>query len=99
MTTLHSTIASVTERIRERSRDSRAAYLAGIAEMAARGRPRGRLDCGNLAHACAASLGDKARIAAGTSATEDGSLTRPRGWSADGDATAGTMTASDPTAR
>ncbi len=63
---LHPTIDAVTQRIRVRSRDTRAAYLAGIAEAAARGPARNQLDCGNLAHACAASApADKLRIAQG----------------------------------
>jgi phosphogluconate dehydratase len=63
---LHPQIRAVTERIRARSRDTRAAYLAGIAEAAARGPARNRLDCGNLAHACAAAgPADKLRIARG----------------------------------
>ncbi len=63
---LHPRIRAVTERIRVRSRETRAAYLAGIAETAARGPARKLLDCGNLAHACAAAgPADKLRIAGG----------------------------------
>ena len=57
-------IADVTDRIRERSRVTREAYLARIAAKGAEGPKRNRLDCGNLAHgfaACAPT--DKARLA------------------------------------
>lgn len=57
---LHPKIAEVTARIEERSRDTRAAYLARIDEARKEGPGRARLSCGNLAHAFAASpLGDK----------------------------------------
>jgi phosphogluconate dehydratase len=57
---LHPKIAEVTERIVEKSRDSRAGYLARIDEARQAGPGRGHLSCGNLAHAFAASpLGDK----------------------------------------
>jgi phosphogluconate dehydratase len=60
---LHPKIAEVTERIRERSRDSRKAYLDRIAAARAAGPGRDRLSCGNLAHAFAAApLGDKLSI-------------------------------------
>ncbi len=51
---LHPVVAEVTDRIRQRSRDSRAAYLQQIDLLA--GRPRGadRLGCANVAHAFAA---------------------------------------------
>ncbi|QDH71459.1 phosphogluconate dehydratase [Marilutibacter alkalisoli] len=54
MSTLHPTITEVTDRIRERSRDSRAAYLARIDAAAGHGPHRARLSCGNLAHGFAA---------------------------------------------
>jgi phosphogluconate dehydratase len=61
--TLHPKVKEVTERIRARSRDSRASYLEGIAEAQGRGRSRAQLDCGNLAHVCAAAtLADKRHI-------------------------------------
>ncbi len=57
---LHPKIAEVTARIEERSRDTRAAYLARIDEARKEGPGRSHLSCGNLAHAFAASpLGDK----------------------------------------
>jgi phosphogluconate dehydratase len=63
---LHPQIHAVTERIRARSRDTRAEYLAGIAQAVARGPARQQLDCGNLAHACAAAgAADKLHIARG----------------------------------
>jgi phosphogluconate dehydratase len=57
------TIADVTARIEARSRESRARYLARMEEARAAGSARGHLDCGNLAHVCAAApQGDKLRI-------------------------------------
>lgn len=57
---MHPEVVAVTERLRERSRVSRTAYLAQMAQA-----PAGRsgLSCGNLAHGMAAcSAQDKARI-------------------------------------
>nr|MBP6678660.1 phosphogluconate dehydratase [Paracoccus sp. (in: a-proteobacteria)] len=56
--TLHATIARVTDRIRERSAQSRTAYLAKIARQAEEGPRRAHLSCGNQAHAYAA-MSDK----------------------------------------
>ena len=57
---LHPKIAEVTARITERSRASRADYLARMEEAKKEGPGRSHLSCGNLAHAFAASpLGDK----------------------------------------
>ena len=57
---IHPKIAEVTARIEERSKDSRAGYLARIDEVRKSGPGRQHLSCGNLAHAFAASpLGDK----------------------------------------
>ncbi|WP_134682012.1 phosphogluconate dehydratase [Paracoccus ravus] len=52
--TLHATLERVTDRIRERSVESRAAYLAKIARAAEDGPRRAHLSCGNQAHAYAA---------------------------------------------
>src|SRR5690606_16150351 len=58
-------IAAVTDRIRARSRRSRAAYLAGIEAAREQGPNRSRLSCGNLAHAFAAcGPTDKGRLRA-----------------------------------
>src|SRR4051812_31551235 len=51
---LHPVIADVTQRIRQRSVDSRGTYLERLDAMAARGPRRTALSCGNLAHAFAA---------------------------------------------
>jgi phosphogluconate dehydratase len=62
---LHDTVASVTQRIIERSRSTRSAYLARL-ELALQ-RPPGaeRLGCANVAHAFAALPGnDKLRVVA-----------------------------------
>jgi len=63
--TLHPVVAAVTDRIVERSRPGRAAYLDLIDREADRGLQRPALSCGNLAHGFAASEGDKADIRAG----------------------------------
>ena len=59
---LNSTIASVTDRIVERSRPSRRRYLDLMAEQKERGINRPRLSCGNFAHGFAASGEDKEAI-------------------------------------
>ncbi|GAB3489011.1 phosphogluconate dehydratase [Nocardiopsis coralliicola] len=57
---LHPRLAEVTARIRERSAETRAAYLARIRSAAERGPARGALGCANLAHGMAAcGPGDK----------------------------------------
>jgi len=53
--TLHPTVHEVTERIRERSRDTRAAYLAQIEHDRANEPTRAGMSCTNLAHAFAAA--------------------------------------------
>ncbi|MBB3226717.1 phosphogluconate dehydratase [Luteibacter sp. Sphag1AF] len=57
--TIHPVIAEVTERIVERSRASRAAYLAKIEAARSHGTKRHHLSCGNLAHGFAACGDDK----------------------------------------
>ncbi|MFA6232356.1 MAG: phosphogluconate dehydratase [Rhodanobacter sp.] len=54
MNTLHPVVAEVTERLRERSRDTRAAYLKRIDAVDRSGPQRAHLSCGNLAHGFAA---------------------------------------------
>lgn len=56
---LNPTIDRVTDRIIERSRDDRQAYLARIDAAREQGPARSRLSCGNLAHGFAASGDDK----------------------------------------
>ncbi|URD60955.1 phosphogluconate dehydratase [Sphingomonas sp. KRR8] len=60
--TLDARIAAVTDRIIERSRPTRRAYLDLMARQAEAGINRGRLSCGNFAHGFAAAEGDKDRI-------------------------------------
>lgn len=61
----HPTVLHVTERIRERSRELREAYLAQIAQMRQRERGSDRMGCANVAHAVAGVPGnDKLRIVA-----------------------------------
>ena len=60
--TLHPVIDRVTDRIRARSAESRAAYLARLARAAEEGPRRAHLSCGNQAHAYAA-MPDKADLA------------------------------------
>jgi phosphogluconate dehydratase len=62
MSALHSTVATVTERIIERSKPTRRRYLELMAEQKERGISRPRLSCGNFAHGFAASGEDKAAI-------------------------------------
>jgi phosphogluconate dehydratase len=54
MNTLHPVVAEVTERLRERSRETRAAYLQRIDAVDRDGPQRDHLSCGNLAHGFAA---------------------------------------------
>jgi len=63
---LNSTLAKVTDRIRDRSRGSRNAYLARMARAAETGPARAHLSCGNQAHAYAASTVDKSALATGS---------------------------------
>jgi len=65
MTELNPTIASVTDRIIERSRSTRAAYLDLIEREREHGVDRPNLSCGNLAHGFAAAGEDKAVIREG----------------------------------
>ncbi|GAB2573623.1 phosphogluconate dehydratase [Dyella jejuensis] len=63
---LHPVVAEVTERLRERSRDTRAAYLDRIHDAVIEGTHRARLSCGNLAHGFAAcGTQDKAALREG----------------------------------
>ncbi len=62
---IHSTIAAVTQRIIDRSRPRRAAYLDLIAAQRDAGTNRANLSCGNLAHGFAASEQDKPLIRGG----------------------------------
>ena len=55
-------IANVTDRIRERSRKPRAAYLEAIEAAADHAPNRSHLSCGNLAHVSAAAGRDKGRL-------------------------------------
>ena len=65
MAGLQRRLVEVTERLRERSRASRAAYLAGIEDSLRQGPYRHRLSCGNLAHGFAAAGDDKPRLRGG----------------------------------
>ena len=59
---LHPKLANVTQKIVERSKDSRAAYQAKIARAAKDGPRRTHLSCGNQAHAYAAMGDDKSTL-------------------------------------
>lgn len=50
---INSVVASVTQSIQERSKASRKAYLDNIDTLAAQGKQRAHLSCGNLAHGVA----------------------------------------------
>jgi dihydroxyacid dehydratase/phosphogluconate dehydratase len=54
-TQVHPVVAEVTDRIVERSRERRTAYLSRVEQAAQRGPARGRLACANLAHGFAAA--------------------------------------------
>ncbi|MBC7657880.1 MAG: phosphogluconate dehydratase [Frankiaceae bacterium] len=60
--TLQARVVTVTDRIRERSRRTRQAYLDGVDAGHRNGPLRHRLSCGNLAHGFAASGDDKPRL-------------------------------------
>ncbi len=65
MNSLHPTVAAVTQRIRERSRDARQAYLQQIADMRGRQRGSDRMGCANVAHAVAGiPSNDKLKVVA-----------------------------------
>ncbi len=51
---MHPVIRQVTERIRQRSAQSRQQYISLMQQQAMEGRPRAQLACGNLAHVVAA---------------------------------------------
>ena len=60
---LHPVLATVTQRIRERSAPTRSAYLDRIAQAADRDRGSDRMGCANVAHAFAAlPANDKFRV-------------------------------------
>jgi len=62
---LHSTVERITDRIRERSRDSRAAYLGLLDQMTRRTPGADRMGCANVAHAFAGMpSGDKFKVVA-----------------------------------
>ena len=61
---LNPTLARVTDRIRARSAQTRAAYLDKVARAASQGPARAHLSCGNQAHAYAAMGDDKAVLVA-----------------------------------
>ncbi len=65
MTTLHPTVHAVTERIREKSRGTRTAYLQQIDKLGSRDRGADRMGCANVAHAFAGMpQNDKLRVVA-----------------------------------
>ncbi len=59
---MHPQLEAVTERVRERSRQSRARYLQQIEQAVAAGPVREQLACTNLAHSYAASADDEKLI-------------------------------------
>ena len=64
-TPLHPVLKQLTERIRQRSRPTRSAYLARITRLVERPRGSDRLGCANVAHAFAAlPANDKLRVVA-----------------------------------
>jgi phosphogluconate dehydratase len=66
MPALHARIADVTDKVRDRSRPTREAYMARTRDAAAAFPARSGLSCANLAHAYAPMpAGDKHRLASG----------------------------------
>ncbi len=63
-TSLHDTVARVTERVSQRSAPLRSAYLDRMARAADEGPRRAHLSCGNQAHAYAAMAEDKGALVA-----------------------------------
>ena len=63
---LHATLAAVTDRIIERSRPTREAYLARMRTAASKGPARAHLSCSGQAHAYAATGPDQETLATGT---------------------------------
>lgn len=61
--TLNPTIDKVTDRIRERSRPSREAYLARLTAAKSKGPARAHLSCSGQAHAYAGAGGDQSALA------------------------------------
>ena len=61
---LDARLDAITDRIRERSRDTREAYLARMRAQAEKGPRRAHLDCGNQAHAYAAMDAQKGALVA-----------------------------------
>lgn len=59
---MHTVVQTVTQRIKDRSRDTRADYLARMDAARRDGPNRSRLSCGNLAHGFAAAEGDKPKL-------------------------------------
>lgn len=64
MTDLNDTIAKVTQRVIDKSRSRRAAYLDLMRREAERGPDRAHVSCSNLAHAYAGALEDQATLKA-----------------------------------
>ncbi|KIQ26828.1 phosphogluconate dehydratase [Variovorax paradoxus] len=63
MSSTHPTVRDVTDRIRERSRGTRSAYLARLADIRDRDRGSDRMGCANVAHAVAGiPANDKFRV-------------------------------------
>lgn len=60
---MNATVEAVTERIRARSTDTRAAYMARFRRMRDAGPGRAHLSCGNLAHAAAGAGPDQDAVA------------------------------------
>ena len=66
MAKLNDVLVRVTDRVRERSLETRSAYLRQMRAAASEGPHRSSVSCGNLAHAAAAcSAGDKKALAKG----------------------------------
>jgi len=72
---MHKTVSSVTERVIERSRESRSAYLGRIDRAAEEGPNRKALSCSNLAHGMAASASEDKKKLSGRTVPNIGIVT------------------------
>ncbi|WP_341938364.1 phosphogluconate dehydratase [Marinimicrobium sp. C2-29] len=71
----HKRLSEITQRIIDRSRDTRAAYLERIEQMRSDGPSRSRLSCGNLAHGFASADGEEKQMLSDSNAPNLGIVT------------------------
>lgn len=71
----HKRLSEITQRIIDRSRDTRAAYLERMERMRTDGPSRQRLSCGNLAHGFASAEGEEKQMLSDSNAPNLGIVT------------------------